>query len=40
LVSEKALNLMKRVRKNLGKDDPEVDSHVKKIQQCIKKKGN
>lgn len=37
---EKALNLMKRVRKNLGKDDPEVDAHVKQIQQCIKKKGN
>jgi len=35
----KALNLMKRVRKNLGKDDPEVDDHVKKIQECIKKKG-
>ncbi len=37
---EKALTLMKRVRKNLGKDDPEVDAHVKQIQQCIKKKGN
>ncbi len=37
---EKALDLMRRVRKNLGKDDPEVDAHVKQIQQCIKKKGN
>ncbi len=37
---EKALNLMKEVRKNLGKNDPEVDAHVKQIQQCIKRKGN
>ena len=36
---KKALELMKIVRKNLGKDDPEVDAHVKKIQECIKKKG-
>ncbi len=35
----KALNLMKKVRKNLDKDDPEVDAHVKKIHECIKKKG-
>ena len=37
---EKALEVMKRVRKNLGQDDPEVTAHVKKIQQCIKNKGN
>ena len=36
---KKALELMKRVRKNLAKEDDEVSAHVKKIQQCIKKKG-
>jgi len=36
---KKALELMKRVKKNLAKEDDEVSAHVKKIQQCIKKKG-
>ncbi len=33
-----ALKLMQRVRKNLGKDDPEVTAHVKAINKCIKQK--
>lgn len=33
-----ALELMKTVRKNLGKDDPEVTAHLKAIKQCIKQK--
>lgn len=35
---EEALKLMKTVRKNLGKDDPEVTAHVKAINKCIKQK--
>ena len=34
----KALKLMQKVRKNLGKDDPEVTAHFKAIKQCIKQK--
>ena len=34
----KALKLMEKVRKNLGKDDPEVTAHFKAIKQCIKQK--
>ena len=33
-----ALKLMKKVRKNLGKEDPEVTAHLKAIKQCIKQK--
>jgi len=36
---KKALKIMKKVRVNLGKDDPEVSGHVKAIQKCIKKQG-
>ena len=36
---KKALEIMKKVRVNLGKDDPEVSSHVKAIKKCIKKEG-
>jgi tetratricopeptide (TPR) repeat protein len=36
---KKALKIMKKVRVNLGKDDPEVSGHVKAIKKCIKKKG-
>jgi len=34
---KKALKIMKKVRVNLGKEDPEVSSHVKAIEKCIKK---
>lgn len=34
---EKALKLIKKVQKGLGKEDDEVISHVKAITQCIKK---
>jgi tetratricopeptide (TPR) repeat protein len=34
----KALKLMQKVRKNLGKDDPEVTAHFKAIKECIKQK--
>lgn len=37
---KEALDLMGKVRINLGKEDPEVSKHVKEIQICIKKKGN
>jgi len=32
----KALKLMKKVQKNLGKEDAEVNAHIKVIQKCIK----
>jgi hypothetical protein len=35
---EQALKLMKTVRTNLGKEDPEVTAHLKAIKQCIKQK--
>lgn len=33
---KKALNLMKKVQKGLGKEDAEVTAHLKTIQKCIK----
>ncbi len=36
---KKALKLMKKVQKNLGKEDAEVSAHMKAIKACIKKKG-
>jgi len=32
-----ALKIMKKAKKNLGKDDPEITKHINKIHKCIKK---